>query len=123
MSAVDTRSLGRDSLFLMADVRVEGRNESCRVKVRNLSNGGMMGEGLADAARGDRVVVDLRNIGRVAGSIAWTQGNRVGIAFDNEIDALVARQPGQSAGEADALVVRRPAAANTPPANWNVRKV
>jgi hypothetical protein len=47
MSNVETRQVNRDSLFLLAQVRVDGQEEISRVKVRNLSAGGMMAEGEA----------------------------------------------------------------------------
>ena len=37
----------RDSLFVMADLRLDGNEETHRIKMRNLSAGGMMGEALA----------------------------------------------------------------------------
>ena len=86
MSAVDTRNVSRDSLFLMAEISVEGRVDPIRAKVRNLSAGGMMAEGAFEVERGIRLVVDLRNVGHVAGTVAWVQDSRIGIAFDREID-------------------------------------
>ena len=100
MSNVETRQVERDSLFLMADVRIDGGEQSHRVKVRNLSNGGMMAEGDARVARGALVVVTLRNIGDVEGSVAWTQDNRFGIAFVDEIDPSVVRAPASTASNA-----------------------
>ena len=44
MSSVDTRNVGRDSLFLVAQLTLDGQAEPVRVKVRNLSAGGMMAE-------------------------------------------------------------------------------
>ena len=93
MSSVDTRQLSRDSLFLLAEVRVEVSGATARVKVRNLSDGGMMADGEAPVQRGSRVTVDLRNIGPVEGSVAWVQDKRFGIAFDSQIDAHAARAP------------------------------
>ena len=95
ISNVDTRQVGRDSLFLLAQVRVEGRTQAGRVKVRNLSAGGMMAEGEVqdEVVRGARVEVELRNLGWIAGSVAWVQGNRFGIAFVDEIDPRLARAP------------------------------
>lgn len=92
MTAVETRSLGRDSLFMMALVRIEGIEGEHRVKVRNLSAGGMMAEGDVRVDRDRRLTIELRNIGRVQGSIAWIHGNRFGIAFAEEIDPRRARQ-------------------------------
>lgn len=93
MSNVDTRQLSRDSLFLMAKLKVEGEQGGLdhRVKVRNLSSGGMMAEGAVKVARGSRVSVELRNIGWVEGSVAWKEDDRFGIAFMEEIDPMLAR--------------------------------
>ena len=93
MSSVDTRQVNRDSLFLLAQLRVDGQEEVTRVKVRNLSAGGMMAEGEAKVMRGAMVAVELRNVGWVEGSVAWKQDNRFGIAFVAEIDPSVVRAP------------------------------
>lgn len=90
---IETRQDGRDSLLLLAQVRVEGRGVAGRVKVRNLSAGGMMAEGEMEVARGESVEVELRNLGWVRGSVAWKQGDRFGIAFVDEIDPRDARAP------------------------------
>ena len=93
MSQVETRQIDRDSLFLMAMLRVDGDTAGLeyRVKVRNLSAGGMMAEGNVKVARGALVSVELRNIGWVEGSVAWKQDDRFGIAFMQEIDPREAR--------------------------------
>ncbi|WP_046905139.1 PilZ domain-containing protein [Croceibacterium atlanticum] len=91
MSNVDTRQMNRDSLFLLAQLRVDGQDAVHRVKVRNLSSGGMMAEGDVRVMRGSLVSVELRNIGWVEGSVAWKQENRFGIAFVEEIDPKLAR--------------------------------
>lgn len=93
MSNVDTRQVGRDSLFLLAQVRVDGQENAARVKVRNLSAGGMMAEGDVRVMRGAHVSVELRNVGWVEGSVAWKQDNRFGIAFAEEIDPRIVRAP------------------------------
>jgi hypothetical protein len=93
MSNVDTRQVNRDSLFLLAQVRVDGQDSVSRVKVRNLSAGGMMAEGDSKVVRGSLVAVELRNIGWVEGSVAWKQDDRFGIAFVDEIDPTVVRAP------------------------------
>lgn len=128
MGNVDTRHEQRDSLFLLADLRVAGEVATHRVKVRNLSTGGMMAEvdGLA-VERGTRLAVDLRNVGLVEGSVAWVQGNRFGIAFDHEIDPVAPRQqstPAQSDAHAPRYV--RPASILPPGAEVdprNLRKI
>lgn len=99
MTAVETRHISRDSLFLLATVQLENDDTAYRIKVRNLSDGGMMGEGVARVQTGMRVTVDLRNIGPVDGSVAWVQGDRFGVAFDREIEARRARAPVGSASD------------------------
>ena len=101
MSNVDTRQVNRDSLFLLAQVRVDGQEEVARVKVRNLSAGRMMAEGEAKVVRGSLVGVELRNIGWVEGSVAWKQDSRFGIAFVDEIDPAVVRAPGGGGPSSD----------------------
>lgn len=93
MSGVDTRHIARDSLFLMATLRVAGSDAEHRVKVRNLSAGGMMAEGELRVERGTRISVDLRNVGWVEGAVAWVQDKRFGIAFSDEIDPKLVRAP------------------------------
>ena len=93
MNNVETRQVDRDSLFLLAQMRVGGVDQPNRVKVRNLSSGGMMAEGHVDVGRGAPVEVELRNIGWVKGTVAWRQDNRFGIAFVDEIDPKMAREP------------------------------
>jgi len=96
MTGIETRSVSRDSLFLLAEVRVEQNPETHKVRVRNLSDGGMMGEGSLNVMRGHRLAIQLRNIAMISGTVAWVQDNRFGIAFDEEIDSQLARRPLQT---------------------------
>jgi PilZ domain len=93
MSNSETRQVDRDSLFLLAQLRVNGDDTVYRVKVRNLSAGGMMAEGDVAVSRGASVFVELRNIGWVEGSVAWKHETRFGIAFVDEINPKKARAP------------------------------
>lgn len=93
MDEAEQRQLARDSLFVMADLRLDGSDDEHRIKVRNLSSGGMMGEGSVRVTRGAILQVHIRNIGWVEGSIAWVQDDRFGIAFREDIDPKVARAP------------------------------
>lgn len=125
MTGVETRSVARDSLFLLADIRVEQSAEVCRVRVRNLSDGGMMGEGQLRVQRGHRVSVELRNIGAVGGTVAWVQDNRFGVAFDEEIDSQKARRPLQAPDDTTAAVAAPSWAhrAPRPPEPTTLRKI
>ena len=91
MDGIENRQIARDSLFVMADLRLPGSEDEHRIKMRNLSAGGMMGEGPVRVARGDQVEVNIRNIGWVDGAVAWVQDDRFGVAFREEIDPRVAR--------------------------------
>ena len=108
MSSVDTRDIARDSLFLFAELTFEGRAEPLKVKVRNLSKGGMMAEGGFAVSRGERLMIDLRNVGQVKASVAWVQGNRFGVAFENPVDPMLVRAPA-SVSETEAPRYARPA--------------
>ena len=121
MSSVETRQVDRNSLLLIAQLRIDGVESECRVKVRNLSAGGMMADGSAPVVRGGLVSVGLRNIGWVEGTVAWKQDDRFGIAFVEEIDPMLARAP---------LAVGAPDLASPrftrPPLDWrkaNLRKI
>ncbi len=125
MTGVETRSVARDSLFLLADIRVEQDAEAYRVRVRNLSDGGMMGEGQIRVQRGHRVSVELRNVGAVGGTVAWVQDNRFGVAFDEEIDSQKARRPLHSADD-EPNILNQPSWAHRappPPEPNRLRKI
>lgn len=84
---------GRDSLFLLARLKVAGSQAEATVRVRNLSSGGLMAE-LAEPVSPDSVVqIELRGIGWVSGRVAWQVEGRAGIAFDKPIDPQLARKP------------------------------
>lgn len=116
MTGMETRSLSRDSLFLLANVQIEQQSERHRVRVRNLSDGGMMAEGAnVYVQRGHRVTVELRNIGEVAGSVAWVQDSRFGIAFDKDVDSQRARRPLYCDDDAEATAAALSRAHRAPP--------
>ena len=115
MAGVETRSDSRDSLFLLANVKVEKEAEQHRVRVRNLSDGGMMGEGALAVRRGNRVEVELKNVGTIGGNVAWVQDQRFGIAFDEEIDSQTARASGLSSGSSSDAAASTSYAHRAPP--------
>ena len=120
MSEIDHRQVGRDSLFLMADLRVEGQAGDHRVKVRNLSARGMMAEGTVRVTSGLNVEVNLRAVGWVGGRVAWIQDSRFGIAFDSEIDPREVRAPLPPAGEHTPRYLKSPI---QPPDPRSLRKL
>ncbi len=120
MTEIDHRQVGRDSLFLMADLRIEGQAGDHRVKVRNLSAHGMMAEGTVRVISGAGVEVNLRSVGWVSGRVAWIQDNRFGIAFQDEIDPREVRAPLPTAGEHTPRYLK---SAIQPPDPRNLRKL
>jgi hypothetical protein len=119
MTDNDHRQIERDSLFVMADLRLEGAADESRVKVRNLSAGGMMAEGEVKVQPGTGIEVNIRNIGWVEGDVAWVQDNRFGIAFREEVDPKIARAT-MSTGDASGLMRPPP---QRPRSGASVRKL
>lgn len=116
MGDFDNRQITRDSLFIMAELRLDGNETIHRVKVRNLSAGGLMAEGPVKVGRGLTAWVNLRNAGWIEGAVAWVQDNRFGIAFHHEIDPKVVRANTVSPHAGEAVVRNRLWAAPPPPA-------
>lgn len=86
------RARRRDSLFLSGRLRI-GKGEAIDIRIRNLSEGGLMAEGAPPLAIGAAVTVELRNLGAISGKIAWYVDDRAGVAFDVAIDPAKARKP------------------------------
>lgn len=107
MTDNDHRQIARDSLFVMADLRIDGIEGEHRIRVRNLSAGGLMAEGGPNPQRGQVAWVNVRDIGWTEGSVAWVQDSRFGIAFREDIDPQRARAP-LEAGERAPRFVRTP---------------
>jgi len=86
MAAIEQRRAVREASILLADVQVAGDDTVCRVKVRNLSAEGMMGEGPVKVVPGSRITVNFDQSVEVKGAVAWVQQGRFGVAFDEEAD-------------------------------------
>lgn len=86
------RNGSRDSLLLSARLRA-GDGPEMTVRVRNLSSGGLMAEYADRLATGTPVKVEVRGLGWIDGSIAWSTDGRIGIAFEREINPMAARKP------------------------------
>lgn len=91
LSEAPERATDRNSMFLQAEImRVDGgERDMCRV--RNVSRGGAMAETQKIYREGERVVMTLRNVGPVKGEIAWIANNRIGVAFEAEVDPRLVR--------------------------------
>lgn len=118
MGSVETRAVGRDSMFLMTDIVTDGGGHSAPVYVRNLSANGMMIQGDITAKQGARVAAELRNIGLIAGTVVWVAGQRAGVAFDQQIDPSRARTKVHG-GNKEAPVYARAALSAPRHDGWN----
>lgn len=92
MAGIETRTLDRESLFVFSEMTIDGADGPDRIKVRNLSARGMMAVSDGPVSLAQEAVVALPNMARVRGTIRWIQGHRFGIAFEQEIEPLLARQ-------------------------------
>lgn len=86
MPAQDQHAMQRHDSVLVAAISIAGDAGTHQIQVRNLSAGGMMGEGAVAISRGSSLEIDLPNVGSVAGTVAWVQDDRFGVAFASEIE-------------------------------------
>lgn len=100
------RGATRDSMLLQATMHHSREAASFSLRVRNLSAGGLMGECSCPFDRGDEVAVELRGLGLVPGRIAWRTEDRIGVAFDQPIDPMLARKPVTARRPADRIYAR-----------------
>ena len=52
-----------------------------------------MADYAGEIAQDTFVEIELRNIGRVSGRVAWVSASQFGLAFDAKIDPLAVRRP------------------------------
>ena len=106
------RSRKRDSLFMTAQLHLGAAPNAVEVRVRNLSEGGLMVEYDRAVEPGAAVMLEMRGLGEVTGTVAWCTRGRIGIALDEPIDPKRARKPiGAGAATPDyakPIVVRTP---------------
>ena len=83
---------GRQNLMLMADLRVAG-GEKCRVRVRDISEGGLKVVAPLVPPLGQAIRIELPNLGWLGGAVAWVKESSFGIRLNSAIDPAVVRQP------------------------------
>lgn len=87
------RARARDSLLLMGRLSLPDEATARDVRIRNLSEGGLMIEISRPVAVATPVTLAMRGLGEVTGQVAWCAEGRIGIAFDRLIDPQRARKP------------------------------
>jgi hypothetical protein len=115
----------RDSLFMLAWIRLADQEEKLRIRVRNLSPRGMLAECPVHTQCGERLMIDLRNVGWVGGTVSWVMENRFGVVFDREIECRAVRQPVTAGDDVPEMCVRRPLAGEpiSPSEPGNLRRI
>lgn len=108
IAAESKRRGSRSSLFLTANIVIEGLAEPVTVRVRNLSDGGMMIDGHVKLVRDMPILVDLRGIGLIEGRVAWTEAGRAGVAFAVQVDPKLARAPAPAGMAGEAHIQKAP---------------
>jgi hypothetical protein len=80
-------------MFCQSTIWIEAETAEAKIRIRNLSSSGLMGETDYPLERGEMIIVEIRNIGERRGRIVWTEGRRFGVKFARPIDPRCARQP------------------------------
>ena len=119
----ENRQIMRDSLFVLATIRFDGRGDDRRVRIRNLSSGGLMADGQFPVKAGQALSIQIRNAGWVNGYVAWVQGTRFGIAFNEEIDPKAVRAASPARDSAESIMTRPLGTRFAPPDPKSLRKV
>ncbi|WP_420144069.1 PilZ domain-containing protein [Sphingobium sp.] len=87
------RTAPRDSLFLLTTLSTPDGAQLGKARIRNLSATGLMADCERAVPSGIQVICDLRGVGQVSGTIAWSRDDKIGLAFDEAIDPQLARKP------------------------------
>jgi hypothetical protein len=87
------RAAPRDSLFLLTTLSTPDGAQLGKARVRNLSATGLMADCERAVPAGIQIICELRGVGPVTGSVAWSREEKIGVAFDEAIDPQLARKP------------------------------
>ncbi len=78
-------------MLLLVPLRTSDGAETL-VRVRNVSEGGLMAETPVMFAVDDEITIDLRGVGSVPGRIVWAREGKIGVAFARTIDPKLTRR-------------------------------
>jgi hypothetical protein len=87
------RAAPRDSLFLLTTLSTPDGVQLGKARVRNLSSTGLMADCERAVPASIQIICELRGVGQVTGTVAWSREEKIGIAFDEPIDPQLARKP------------------------------
>lgn len=86
MDNTNRRHIVRHDVDLRSELQIDGVHGQQSVGLRNISCGGLMADGAEHARRGQSIRIYLRRLGWVDGAVAWVQGARCGVAFNQQLD-------------------------------------
>src|SRR4051812_33471475 len=81
----------RQNVMLMVNLRAGGVEQ--RVRVADISRGGLKVKARPCARLGERVLIELPGLGWIAATVAWVRIDIFGLQFHSQIDPAAARQP------------------------------
>ena len=82
---------GRQNVMLMVSLQLAGWPEQ-RVRVRDISAGGLKVNAPLSPAVGTQLRVELPQLGWIGGAVAWTNDTSFGVRFGHQVDPAAARQ-------------------------------
>ncbi len=91
-NGLESRQAIRHSVLFMAEIGRADGTLLGQVKIRNISSSGLMAETGLPFRVGEKVQVELRGIGSVAGTVVRRTTNKLALKFDLPIDPLLTRQ-------------------------------
>ena len=107
--AVKNRGSDRQSIFMIGYLQLAHMRGPQAIRIRNLSQGGMLAETPLPATVDECLTVHLPNIGPVTGRVAWTALNKFGVAFDNMVDPHQVRRKVPVVKEEESEFIQLPA--------------
>jgi len=89
MSEISHQSRKRRSSRIIRGTLITPSGHECELLIRNVSSHGLGAKTAAqiDLKIGDDVIVQLPNVGRIAGTVRWIGNGSFGIETSKEIDA------------------------------------
>ncbi len=76
----------RSRVMLLANLRLAAFGNPARIRVRDISKGGLKGSGIGLLPAGSQATVELPNIGLVRSKVVWSNQDDFGLEFDHLID-------------------------------------
>lgn len=87
--STENRAHLRTGTLVTAGLRLGEEPDVRQVRIRNLSEQGLMAEVGHPVPMGTPIIIDLPGVGEVGGSVAWSAEGRIGVALSRSIDVAL----------------------------------